>query len=171
MSSSTPNIDTYLIETKPGTESYVDSTLEKYYGDLFTEVSIVPSSASDGTLGTILIDSNYELPLDAIRRINDIERVVRVKHCISDVSGEELKAIESLCANAVTSLPDSGSIELRVRIAREPDHAITASEIERACRKMIRDTVRDVTIGEKPADHELKIIRIDDWVGIAITDS
>ncbi|SDR25704.1 hypothetical protein [Natronobacterium texcoconense] len=156
MTSSTSNTNTYLVETKPGTEAYVDSTLKKYYGDLFTEVSI--ASASDDTAGTILIDSDYELPLDAIRRINDVERAARVAHRISAVDGERLEAIERLCANAAASLTDGGSVELRVRVVPGTDNAITAAEIERVCREALCNTASDVTIDEETADYKLKVV-------------
>lgn len=62
----------YLLRVRDHSESYVTSTIEKYYEPLLETVAVNPST------GIILIVATYELPIEAFERIAEIEEVQQI---------------------------------------------------------------------------------------------
>lgn len=69
----TPQGATYVLWTRLGTERYVASTVEKYYGELLASVSRNPG----GSDGVVVCATTHELPADAFRRIVEVDRVAQ----------------------------------------------------------------------------------------------
>lgn len=64
---------TYVLWTRQGSERYVASTVEKYYGELLASVSRNPG----GRDGVVVCVTTHELPADAFRRIGEVDRVAQ----------------------------------------------------------------------------------------------
>lgn len=64
---------TYVLWTRQGSERYVVSTVEKYYGGLLESVSRNPG----GREGVVVCATTHELPADAFRRIVEVDRVTQ----------------------------------------------------------------------------------------------
>jgi len=144
---------TYLIQTGDGSEEYVVSMLEKYYGDLLDDVSRNPADCDS----LLLVTTSYELPSDAFRRYVEIEDVVRIERQASDE-----RDIEDLCADLAGELPGKTRVSVVVRSWGEN---VPETTVGRRCCEAIRTANPNVSATAE-RESVLRIDVIGDWVGI-----
>lgn len=148
---------TYLLRTRPGTQSSVTTTLEKYYGNLVDEMVV----RTTDTCGLVYFETTHELPLDAFRRIVDVEDAFEGPISIDDPSQ---RAIETGIAYLVSQLSDGERVAIEV-VASDGDHP-DATEVERQVEDSLgsKDAVR---AGPDEPTHRLHITLADDWASLA----
>ncbi|MFC7139836.1 hypothetical protein ACFQMA_08290 [Halosimplex aquaticum] len=154
---SRPDGATYLIETRDGSEEHVVSMLEKYYGDLLTDVVRNPA----GRDGVLLVTTGYELPPDAFRRYVEVDDVVQTDAAIRDRDPE---SVADGCGDAISDLSEGTTVSLVV------NDSVTSpgdSEVRRQCEDALR-TAGLIVAEDSTAKTEIRVDVVGDWVGISV---
>jgi len=154
---SRPNGATYLIETRDGSEEHVVSMLEKYYGDLLTNVVKNPADRD----GVLLVTTSYELPADAFRRYVEVDDVIQTDAAIRDRGPESVAdgwgdAISDLTEGTAVSVVVNGSV---------------TSPGDSEVRRQVEDTLRTaglIVAEDGTAETEIRVDVVGDWVGITV---
>lgn len=154
---SQPDGATYLIETRDGSEDHVVSMLEKYYGDLLTDVVRNPADHN----GLLLVTTSHELPPDVFRRYFEVDDVVRFDVAIR---GKDPESVADGCKDAISGLSEGASVSFVV------NSSVTSpgdSEIRRQCEDVSRTA--GLIVGEyRTAEIEIRVHVVGDWVGISV---
>ena len=148
---------TYLIETRDGSEEHVVSMLEKYYGDLLTNVVRNPADRN----GVLLVTSDYELPSDALQRYFEVDDVVRTDLAIR---GRDPESIADGCADAVSDLPDGTTVSLAVNSSVT---SLDDTEVRRQCEDALRNAWLIVD-EDSSGGIRIRVDVVGDWVGVSV---
>jgi len=146
---------TYVLETREGAPSAVETTLDKYYGDMIRDVSSHHESES-----VVRFSTSHELPLDAFRRITGVRRATHILHHERD---PELTSIEAGCRTGLSEAPQGGAVSVSVRSWGEEGPSDQA--IERRCRSTIEASGRRV-VDDDNAASQLRVLVVEAWVAI-----
>lgn len=150
---------TYLLEVREGSAPAVESTVEKYYGALIESLS---GAAESGT--AVRFSTSHELPIDAFRRITEVERATRI-HCTCDAPASE--SIAEACCAVLTTTSHESEIALAVRAWNvEPS---LESKIERSCRSAVNDPGCRIVDADDSVT-EIRVLILRDWVGFSVGD-
>jgi len=148
---------TYVLEVREGSAPAVETTVEKYYGELIGSLS---GAAESGT--AVRFSTSHELPLDAFRRITEVERATRIL-CTCDAPNPE--TIAAGCRAVLTTISQDGAITLAVRSCRV--ESPMESEIERSCGSAVTASGRRI-VDPDDAVTEIRVLILGDWIGIGV---
>lgn len=148
---------TYLLEVREGSAPAVESTVEKYYGEL---VESPGGAAESGT--AVWFSTSNELPLDAFRRITEVERATRIHYTFD---AQDSESIAEACCAVLTTISHESEIALAVRAWNV--ESPVESKIERSCRSAVDDS-RCRIVDADNAITEIRVLILRDWVGIGV---